>query len=391
MTPSPDRRSPATPAASRRGGFTLVEILVVITIIAVLTTLITVASVGFIGSAREAATRTTIKKVDEAILERVNAINRWHQRAIQRLRPDWEYRGFRHRWDAYQLTDFPQVADADAGRIVLSRKGMLLEILPVSQEELKLAYWFWARFDDPAVPSATIPSFRVINGVRVPYLVASEEEAMNAWLADIDENEDNNVAGTSPGIPSALDRPGEVFYYALRNAPVFGASRVGEDEFRPNELVDPDADGVPEIGDGWGRELRFYRWPTRLVNNYSDPSTFTWGDDTPRKTLMPNAPDQLLDLKVDPDDRAGYTAAPHPVWDLPIVMFLHDPNTWHAPLVVSAGPDGVLGLEEPNAETPPVMSGLPPLYGLAAPVAGETDALFDNVTNHTGRAGGPNQ
>lgn len=404
-TPRLARTAPTAPPSrvSRRRAFTLVEILVVITIIAVLTAIVTVASVGFIGTAREAATATTIRKVDEAILERVSAVNRWHQRPISRLQHDWQFRGWDFEWANAGLDVFASVGDKQAAQLVLSRKGMLRELLPVFQParpalgdasqdalvgrgELVTAYWFWARFDTSS------------NGA----LSATERAAMYDWVTDSDT--------TKPG-KQGIDRPGETFYYALLNAPVFGGSRVAEDDFRPSELIDPDGDGFMELADGWGRELRFYRWPTRLVNNYAapasfdptDPTTWVWGADTARKTLMPNAPAALVDLKVDPDDRAGYLGTPRPLqyggqlYMVPAVAFFHDPGTWHAPLVISAGPDGNLGLFEPNvfegaaspAGVPPALTGMPiARAGLAFPITGQDEFLYDNITNHLGRAGG---
>lgn len=406
-TPRLARTAPRPPASrrrvarrpSRRGGFTLVEILVVITIIAVLTAIVTVASVGFIGAAREAATRTTIKKVDEAVMERVGAVNRWHQRPINRLQHDWQFRGWDTEWTVAGLDVFASAGDRQSAQLILSRKGMLRESLPVYQPvrpepgddskdgdvamgELVRAYWFWARFDKDN------------NGA----LAAGERTGMYDWVTDSDTAKPGN---------QGLDRPGEVFYYALLNAPVFGGSRVVEDDFRQSELIDPDQDGFSELADSWGNPLRFYRWPTRLVNNYADPagidpvdpSTWTWGTNatatTARKTLMPNAPSAELDLLVDPDDRSGYLGQPRPLYlqsanqlmEMPATAFFHDPFTWHAPLIVSAGPDNQLGLDEPDVVKffhPSI-----PLAGLAAPVAGQTEALFDNITNHAGRAGGP--
>ena len=391
----PTRVAAAPRDRSARRGFTLIEVLVVITIISLLTALITVASVGFIGQARAAATRSTIKKVDEAILERVSAVNRWHQRPINRLRHDWEIRGWPQRWIAHGLDPFAGTGAGNQGsddvKFVLSRKGMLMELLPVTRQELMQSYWFWAQFDNDGVVDV-----EMIRGIPVPYLNAAEMAAMNAFLDDIDGDPSNNVPGTTPGKPSSLNQPGEVFFYALLNAPVFGGLRVLEEDFRPSELIDPDGDGVMELGDAWGNPLRFYRWPTRLVNNGEfDTSTFKptgdWRDNVGRLTLIPNAP--TLDLIQDPDDRAGYLSLINPLYKVPIAVFFHDMNTWHTPLVVSAGPDGRLGLDEPEASYP---VGTVPRFGLAgvpldtsdpAVRATALEELYDNLTNHNGSGG----
>src|SRR5690606_38812756 len=170
------RAAPHREAA--RSGFTLIEILVVITIISVLVALVAVASVRFVASAREAATRTTIKKVSEAINDRVGAVNRFHQRPISRLQNDWRFRGWDRQWRIAGLDNFARTSDAEAAMLVLSRKGMLRELLPVDQDELKKAYWFWSRFqdDDPSTPN-----FVIVAGVQVPYLNAAEQAVMDTW------------------------------------------------------------------------------------------------------------------------------------------------------------------------------------------------------------------
>jgi hypothetical protein len=151
-------------------------------------------------------------------------------------------------------------------------------------------------------------------------------------------------------------------------------------------------DGVFEIADAWQQPLRFYRWPTRLVNG-NVPQDMTWDGNAARKTLMQDAPasnadpSKEIDLKVDPDDRAGYISAPHPLYKVPLVAFFHDPTTWHAPLVVSAGADGVLGIAEPGDAVTLIPSF--PLPGLAAPLTTPADqeGLFDNLTNHNASGG----
>ena len=170
---------------------------------------------------------------------------------------------------------------------------------------------------------------------------------------------------------------------------------VDADQFSDAEVRDTDDDGLPEFVDSWRQPLRYYRWPTRLIDptapNPFNPIFNTINDNTeldltpdgdetdglreilPWERLyasllirgLPPVPfafggnalqrDMLL---VDPDDPVGL-----------LYSFIEDPNyqnlgidltqeinegkyhtldTYHVPLIVSAGPDEQLGLYEPN-------------------------------------------
>jgi prepilin-type N-terminal cleavage/methylation domain-containing protein len=201
----------------------------------------------------------------------------------------------------------------------------------------------------------------------------------------------------------------ELLYFAITRMEVFGAPLVGVDEFSTREVGDTDNDGLPEFVDGWGNPLRFYRWPTRLFKPYGlfgrDQNPGATGDDSgspplqdfndlyeigwrgtddllidvnpqfskdtrfmaslyfdgiPRvPTLVGTPPAPLVgdedQLNVDPDDQYGivleqakiYSAAGIPMLDRISESRYHTLDTWHRPLVVSAGADGVLGLYEP--------------------------------------------
>lgn len=372
----PVARLPRSPVSPRRG-YTLIELMVVITIISILISIVAFASVGFIGQARSAATRSTIKKVDEAIQERVGAVNRWHMQPANRLQND-----VRNRLSAGAWQDYPLVGQYDAD-LAESRKRMLRDLLPVHQPvrpavgnsskdvavsygDLVNALWFRGKFNLDADPQ--------LNSFELNFMY----DRLTDWDSRNDDGTVNSTGvanNTEAGQPQGLDRPGEVFFYALLNAPVFGGQRVAEEDFTSSELIDPDGDGFMELADAWGEPLRFYRWPTRLVS-----------DANGRQALMPNAPSS--DLSQDPDDRGGYLRQPNPSLGVQSVVYFHDADVWHTPMVVSAGPDLQLGLEEPEQLYPAAMPALGvtiPRYGLAAPTNAE--ALYDNITNHNSDGG----
>lgn len=301
----------------KRKGFTLLELLVVISIISILTTLVTVASVQAIIYAKTAATKSTIKKLDEAILERINGNVRFHEWPDHRLRRRWNQSGWLVEWQTLVSAHQNQIADLNEAYKSLSRKYTLREMLPMTRSELRGCYWCRAQYPTQA--------------------------ACNAATQDIDSN-------------------GEVLYYALLNAPVFSGQRIDEELFSSKELVDTDGDGFFEVADAWGNPIRFYRWPTRIINGGTSLN-LPWDNNPERDVLIPNIP-QRDGLKNDPDDVMANLAIP----DVnPIVSVFHDARTWHVPMVVSAGQDEKLGLEEPTVA--PLMEPL------------SYEELVDNITN----------
>ena len=207
----------------------------------------------------------------------------------------------------------------------------------------------------------------------------------------------------------------EVLYYALTRMEVYGYPPVSVDEFSTTEVQDTDGDGLLEFVDGWGRPLRFYRSPTRLIKpygalgpdnvpgnsgnddgaletaagnvsfaeslselGYRNAATGAYSDDLviPNEwrqfaalfiSGLPRAPalaGQYDTLNEDPDDPYGLlvqqlsilnarsTGSPSSVVtvqqfaNLELGLFPTF-DTFHTPLVVSAGADGVLGILEP--------------------------------------------
>lgn len=78
-------------------------------------------------------------------------------------------------------------------------------------------------------------------------------------------------AAAGGGIGSATDPnnfaadSAELLYLIITESTIPGAP-VLDTNFSASEIGDTDGDGWTEFLDAWGQPLRFYRWPTRLIN-----------------------------------------------------------------------------------------------------------------------------
>jgi hypothetical protein len=143
-----------------------------------------------------------------------------------------------------------------------------------------------------------------------------------------------------------------------------------------------------EFIDGWGNPLRFYRWPTRLVRpNGPGGTIISPPPATAASTLITVLP-SINDQRTDPDDPQGtisiaISGGAYQSLGTSPAQFeqnFHTPDTWHTPLIVSAGDDGELGLYEPYDTTN---------FGyLANPISGQMDFLYDNISNLNQQPGG---
>ena len=256
-----------------------------------------------------------------------------------------------------------------------------------------------------------------------------------------------NIFGQDPTVSS------ELLYFFLNDSESLGSSEAISDQFTTSEIADTDNDGLLEFVDAWGNPLRFYRWPTRMIDidppappavaegfqpvlsNVNDPTDVFISidhdnDDStapvtagtrvitanerlvanimlkglpPAPTNLPNGAIPRDLLLVDPDDPVGvlYRALEEYDGDRDIngdgdtddpgeqstplrVEFnetdYHTPDTYHVPLIVSAGPDQALGIFEPTDNTN--------FGNLAAYNIANLDSISDNLTNRNKRAGG---
>jgi hypothetical protein len=143
------------------------------------------------------------------------------------------------------------------------------------------------------------------------------------------------------------------------------------------EVADTDGDGVPELVDGWGRPLRFYRWPTGNTElnlaNPSDP-----GNSAAYQSKLLRDPEDSTGLLMQWDGANGWWGpATNPTYRSVFEQLCHSLSTgsppvpqsyYMEPVIASAGADGKWGLVTPDPVPPglsmsPITSPTDPEYG----------------------------
>lgn len=373
----------------RRRAFTLLELLMVIALIGILMSMSVVVMLGFIDSAEEEATSATVQKLARLIEQRVEAFDRAfkgtrRQQAMVAMRnllvdPNLDGDKSDGVFGVYDSAveilakkslfrfEFPQ---SFADRLTLGDAGTIVSGLPNSMYLSIVAPTVRTDLGLPITTSLTDPAIVAEATTRFAKHKAATESA-------------------------------ECLYFQLFASGNYGASAVDGDRFTEREIKDTDGDGLPELVDAWENPLRFYRWPTRMIDVdppvpfqpvLSDPNDATDvvvtldtdNDGTPDTTIgqrvvtpneravanimmrgLPPAPSLLPNgalprdlLLTDPDDPigilyselerldgSGSTNAFATVFN---ETNFHTPDTFHAPMVVSAGIDESLGLYEPS-------------------------------------------
>ncbi len=441
-------------SAIPRSGFTLLELLMVVAIISILMSMVFFTMNGLTENAEQEATTATIAKVNRLLEQRMEAFDR----AFKGSRRDTYIRAtvglltaIDGRFDHFN--QHPEQAPASVK--LLARKAAFRFEFPQRMAELMLTAGDDANSNglpDAVEQKIAVPNARatlVMQNIANNVLPVEPTTGQIQSLVDSRWNLHKNAVSAG----ADQSESSELLYYTLVVSGTFGSSSVDADQFSAFEVKDTDEDGLPEFVDAWGQPLRFYRWPTRLIDptapnpfspDFSDPNDPTDADLTPmdddgnsltfedtdalREIVpqerlyagflikgLPTVPVPLPGpsgtlttqrdmLLVDPDDPVGllYGFIEDPQYkgmgiDLTLEFNeakYHTPDTYHVPLIVSAGPDGYLGLREPNDTN--AWSGI---FGNLAqyrnttvsspmPSTAVIDELVDNLTNRNRRAGG---
>jgi prepilin-type N-terminal cleavage/methylation domain-containing protein len=367
-------------------GFTLIEILIVLMIVAFLMATLGVTISNMLASAKEAQTIATIEKIDGLIAERQQGLERVFFRGRDFKRYVEKFHEKLLEGNPAATPPVPQLFGLSPKAVEAgARKDFFRLIFPQRFTEM--------------VDSRTGPSPGTPGADGIPDRIQFDEvygqgSGTIVWNGATPQQPNNHQPETESS---------ELLYFALTRMSTYGVAPIGADAFKTQEVADTDNDGLPEFVDGWGRPLRFYRWPTRLFKPFGlfgadsapgrsgvdddgtgatdDVADIGWPgtDDVvipeqirfcaelymsglPRAPYMVGSPPVPIpgdydQLNEDPDDSFGVllfeakrlTATGIPMLNAVSESSYHTLDTYHRPLVVSAGADGFLGLYEPYA------------------------------------------
>lgn len=399
--------------SNTRRGFTMIELMVVVGIIAILMTLTMNVIGDSVDQAKEAATATTVLKVNELLEKRIEAFSRSMSRgaALQSAAAQAQL-------TAKSLAGWPTAAVDNA-----NLKPLRERVAEIIGYKVQFRQNFPQSFQGVA---STIPTEmadvvdRLGTGTPLSYGLADPVEIILLRNAkNILTNENPGTTPTSTEVvskattlfaahnataESLATESSEMLYLIIMEFDAFGAPSSGRDQFLSGEIADTDGDSLMEFVDGWGQPLRFYRWPTRLLRPgtslaptdplalHPDPISRPTSSQLIRGLLNTNS--LIRDpLTMDPDDPIGLIAYEiqrlTDAGTLDLSLFINEGNfhtldTYHTPIIVSAGKDGLLGLFEPNDYS------AANLGHLCGPNLVTGDELTDNITNRNRRAGGRN-
>lgn len=380
----------------RRRGFTLIELLVVLGIIAFLASVLGVTINGFLTSAKEAQTLATLRKIDGLISERQQALTQFFDSREFRKRVDVFHESLK---DGDPTNGYPPLVEiARDFSVIIGKKELLRESLPQ-----RFAEMIDVQDGTGAIVAGGDGIPDQIQRDEAYGVVRWGVDPADSVLKPWEDTNGDGVANAGDSFHSPETESAELLYLALTKFEQYGIPPASVDDFSTAEIADTDGDGLPEFVDGWGEPLRFYRWPSRLIKPFGllgidqAPGTIAVDDnldtvvddideigrpgseDTyipveirrfaslyieglPRPPLLTGSPPRPIlgdfdQLNVDGDDPVGVlldetlrlSTLPFPILVRSAIheSRYHTFDTYHKPLVVSAGPDSKLGLYEP--------------------------------------------
>jgi prepilin-type N-terminal cleavage/methylation domain-containing protein len=314
----------------KRGAFTLVEMLVVITLIGVLAALVAVAVTKVIGGQRRANTVGAIKTIQKVLNEHVAYV-------VAEARKEQGLAG------PFALIDSvfgPDDTGGERNRIIWI-KMRLIEAFPMSYAEVK-----W-----PPRPNQPLDGPFPYRAHIIPDNLKKYNSTYNKQLGG---RAFDNFASPPKVPPPGPTESAACLLMALsimRNGTALNLDNLGS-----NNVADTDGDGHMELIDGWGNPLVFFRFPTQNQTlQYSYPTTAA-----ATKYADPLDPTGVL-FNWKGGRRPFFESNVHAIqYGQPFLKPPPPPpppGAYIVPTIVSAGPDGVLGLDASMKILPPGPNG----------------------------------
>lgn len=304
-----------------RGGFTLVELIVVVAIMSVLAALVASAVMRFAGQQQEENSKTTIAKAYGQLIRQWRATI---ELAQQEANPSG-------------LNKLPQglmvLAGNDPFRAkVIWTKLRLRQLFPMNYAEIQSGPSFG-------------PSYSGLDAALAP--PDSYQKALAGYSGSTHDPKTESAACLLIALTARANKGKE----------------LNQEDFSNLEIKDTDGDGVPELVDGWARPIRFYRWPTGCADvDALNPGDL--GSATSLQTRFRDPQDSdglLLQTTTGSDGWYGSTQRTDFEQQCHVVANpAFPPPPLHSfyliPVIVSAGADGKFGIQQPSPGAPDPMT-----------------------------------
>jgi len=314
--------------AYRREAFTLIELLIVMSIITLLAALVAGATILYIGRQRESNTKATIAKVFGEL--------------------DWQWRSV--------VDDAKTEYKTLSGNVLTALNSMATPPGGALDAERAQVIWIKCRLRQQFPMNFTeITTAVTMQGPSGPVTMLPTVPAYANALG--------NTAQTS-NPPNAAES-GAALLIALTTQTRHGRS-TSRDLFGSQAILDTNADGVPELVDGWGQPLAYWRWP--VANPELDALNPNNTGSTPRAFQDPC--DQQGRLLADNwNNYSNWSGSKGCQQFEQNFHLIHGPlppttttsgnyvaQSWYLiPVIASAGPDGKFGLQQVSAPSPDPM------------------------------------
>ncbi|MHC4880057.1 MAG: pilus assembly FimT family protein, partial [Planctomycetota bacterium] len=331
--------------ARRRNAYTMLELLVTIGIVSFLASVLGVTISNMLEIAKETQTVSTLQRLDGLVLER--------QKALERF---------------FQGPEFRRIVDRRQKAFDATVPGLPRQFVEIMTRKQFTKYYLPQSFSD---------------FIAAGEMLADVQPALDTDLNGIPDKLES-ISGVTLANHKETTESAELLYFAVTQLDVFGTAPVGIDDFSrwPTRLFKPygqfGPDGRPGAAgnddNGDATYTDFISVPTGGGGAVDIPDGYEVGwpltDDVivTAKTRnlasiyfagLPKAPPvsgQYDLLNSDPDDPYGLIVSTAGTMSqtgidvfaaFPAAVY-HDLDTFHKPLILSAGPDGEPGLFEPT-------------------------------------------